>query len=113
MVDAGKTSPIVGEFAPRRFSDRNPLIGVPDAYPTQYPVGVKISGATKFVDYRAGIVSIPISHPVYVPSPDAAARPALGLGITPFMGFRVSASTTWGPAMRSPTSSGSSGGTTW
>jgi hypothetical protein len=97
VIDAGKISPIVGEFAPRRFSNRNPLIGVPDAYPTQYPVGVKLSGATKLLDYRAALVSLPVYHPVYVPEPDPIARPALGAGLTPFVGLRVSASATWGP----------------
>jgi hypothetical protein len=97
MIDAGKISPIVGEFAPRRFSNRNPLIGVPDAYPTQYPVGIKLSGATRFVDYRAALISLPVYHPVYVPEPDPIPRPALGAGLTPFVGFRVSASATWGP----------------
>jgi hypothetical protein len=113
MLDAGKTSPIVGEFAARRFSDRNPLIGVPDAYPTQYPVGVKVSGSTKVLDYRAAIVSIPVSHPVYVPNPDAAARPALGLGITPFVGFRVAASTTWGPYLNQSFSASQLDGRAW
>jgi hypothetical protein len=112
-VDAGKMSQIVGEFAPRRFSDRNPLIGVPDAYPTQYPVGVKLSGATRFVDYRAGIVSIPVSHPVYVPNPDPAPRPALGLGVKPFMGFRVAASATWGPYLNKSFSTTQLDGQAW
>ena len=112
-VDAGKIAPIVGEFAPRRFSDRNPLIGVPDAYPTHYPVGLKLSGAMKVVDYRAGIVSLPISHPEYVPNPDAAARPAVGFGVTPFMGFRVAASATWGPYLNRSFSAAQLDGRAW
>ncbi len=42
----------VGTFAARRFSTRNPLIGEPDGYPIEYPVGVELSGSGARFDYR-------------------------------------------------------------
>ena len=113
VIDAGQISHVVGEFAPRRFSNRNPLIGVPDAYPTQYPLGAALSGATTLVDYRAAVVSLPVSHPVYVPAPDPSARPAFGVGVTPFIGFRIAASTTWGPYLNRSFSSAQLDGRPW
>jgi hypothetical protein len=97
VMDAGKMTHVVGVFASRRFSDRNPLIGVPDAYPVQYPVGAKVSGATTHFDYRVAALSLPASHENYVPNPDAAMRPAAGFGVTPFVGFRLGTSATVGP----------------
>ena len=50
VVDAGKMTQPLGAFASRRYSIRNPLIGVPDGYPVQYPLGVQVSGARGRVD---------------------------------------------------------------
>ncbi|MDE3171818.1 MAG: hypothetical protein KGN74_01985 [Gemmatimonadota bacterium] len=97
VVDLGKLAPIVGTFAARRFSTRNPLIGVPDGYPVQYPVGAELSGVVGRWDYRGGVVSLPTSHAGYVPDPSAYPRPAIGAGFTPAVGIRVGASATWGP----------------
>jgi hypothetical protein len=44
VLDAGKLPPVVGTFAPRHFSNRNPLIGTPDGYSIEYPYGAKLSG---------------------------------------------------------------------
>lgn len=97
VLDAGKLPQVVGTFAGRRFSTRNPLIGVPDGYPIQYPVGVMASGSTVHWDYRAALVSLPVSHPGYTPTPSASYRPAFGAGFTPVVGVRVGGSVTWGP----------------
>jgi len=97
VVDVGKMPHIIGAFAPRRFSDRNPLIGGPDAYPVQYPVGVKLAGAARVIDYRVAVLSLPMSHRGYVPEPTASPRPAVGVGITPVVGLRIGGSATWGP----------------
>jgi hypothetical protein len=96
VLDVGKMSPIVGTFAARRLSTRNALIGVPDGYPVQYPLAVKVSGTRARVDYRLALTSLPVSHAGYTPDPDAAPRPALGIGYTPLVGLRVGASATWG-----------------
>jgi hypothetical protein len=97
VVDGGRMSHPVGSFASRRYSTRNPLIGVPDGYPVEYPLGVQLSGAYGRVDYRAAVVSMPVYHENYVPEPTATARPAVGGGITLATGVRVGASATWGP----------------
>ncbi len=97
VVDAGRMPNVVGAFAGRRFSTRNPLIGVPDGYPVRYPLGVQLSGEISRFDYRAAVVSLPVAHPGYTPDPTAAARPAVGFGVTPLTGVRVGASFTAGP----------------
>jgi hypothetical protein len=53
VIDAGKIQPVIGTFAARRYSTRNPLIGMPDGYPLQYPLGVQASGTRGRFDYRA------------------------------------------------------------
>jgi hypothetical protein len=97
VMDAGKFPQLLGAFSARRFSTRNPLIGEPDTYPTEYPDGVKISGIAKWFDYRAGVVDLPVYHPDYTPRPTRAWRPAIAVGVTPYVGFRIGASYTRGP----------------
>lgn len=97
VLDLGKMPDLVGTFAARRFSTRNPLIGEPDGYPIEYPLGVEISGNVARFDYRAAAVSLPVFHPNYVPDPTAVLRPAVGAGFTPFTGLRIGGSATWGP----------------
>lgn len=97
VIDAGKLQPIVGTFASRHFSNRNPLIGSPDGYSLAYPLGVQISGESHHVDYRAGLVSLPTSHESYVPSATPRLRPAIGAGFTPMTGLRIGGSFTAGP----------------
>jgi len=97
VIDAGKIQPVIGTFAARRYSTRNPLIGMPDGYPLQYPLGVQASGARGRFDYRAAVVSLPTYHEGYTPDPTPAPRPALGAGFTPTIGARIGASATWGP----------------
>lgn len=97
VLDAGKITMPLGGFAARRFSWRNPLVGEPDAYPVLYPYGATISGAASIVDYRAGVVSLPMAHEEYTPDPTHALRPILGIGITPLVGVRLGVGYTWGP----------------
>jgi hypothetical protein len=97
VVDAGRMPHPVGAFASRRYSTRNPLIGTPDGYPIEYPLGVQLSGVRGRIDYRAAVISMPVYHEEYVPDPTATARPAVGAGVTLATGVRVGASATWGP----------------
>src|SRR3954463_3455192 len=78
VIDVGKLQPVLGTFAPRHFSNRNPLIGAPDGYSLDYPLGGVISGELKHFDYRAGLVSLPATHEGYTPTPTARLRPAVG-----------------------------------
>jgi hypothetical protein len=97
VIDVGKMAHPVGVFSARVISDRNPLIGIPDGYPVRYPLAAQVSGSAGIVDYRAAVVSLPVTHPSYVPRPTPSPRPALGIGLTPFIGLHVGASGTWGP----------------
>lgn len=97
VVDAGKLQPVIGTFASRRFSTRNPLIGAPDGYSLDYPLGAMVSGETKHFDYRAAMIDLPASHRGYVPVPSRRLRPAVGAGFTPATGIRVGSSFTMGP----------------
>jgi hypothetical protein len=96
-IDAGRFAPMIGTFASRHFSTRNPLIGEPDGYTTDYPTGVKVSGELHKFDYRAGMVSLPTTHALYEPEATPRLRPAVGAGYTPFVGFRIGGSFTHGP----------------
>lgn len=95
-ADAGRLVPVIGTFAARRFSTRNPLIGQPDAYSLEYPYGAEVAGEFTHFDYRAAIVSLPTSHEGYQPSPSQRARPAIGGGFTPIVGLRFGGSFTTG-----------------
>ncbi len=97
VFDVGKITYPVGAFAARRFSNRNPLIGQPDGYPVEYPLGAQFSGVARWLDYRAAVVSQPIYHDGYEPYPSATPRPAVGFGVTPLIGVHLGASATWGP----------------
>ena len=97
VVDGGRLTSVVGTFAARRFSNRNPLIATPDGYVVNYPYGAMVSGVLKRFDYRAALVSLPVNHPNYVPPPTPALRPAAGFGVTPIVGLRFGGSFTVGP----------------
>lgn len=96
-LEAGKMTHVVGAFSSRYLSFRNPLIGLPDGYSLVYPFGVKLSGSSSMFDWRAAMLSKPLTHEDYTVEPSNAPRPAIGGGITPFTGFRVGMSATVGP----------------
>jgi hypothetical protein len=70
---------------------------MPDGYSLVYPIGLRVSGVRSIFDYRVAVLDKPLSHEGYTPDPSPAPRPALGAGVTPFVGFRIGASTTVGP----------------
>jgi hypothetical protein len=113
VVNAGKMFHPVGTFAPRSFSTRNPLIGTPDGYSPVYPIGAMLSGDVGRVDYRAALVSLPLTHVDYVPDPDAAPHPVVGFGITPVIGLRFGASGTTGPYLNRDLTSSQLNGKDW
>jgi hypothetical protein len=113
VVDAGRLTPLIGTFSTRRFSTRNPLIGIPDGYSLQYPAGVKVSGETKHFDYRAAMVSLPADHLGYVPRATARLRPAVGGGFTPVVGTRIGASFTVGPYLNHSIAATQLAGKSW
>ena len=101
VLDAGRITPVIGTFANRHFSTRNPLIGEPDGYTLDYPYGIKLSGETTHADYRIALVSLPTTHINYQPTPTARLRPAVGFGVTPIVGLRIGGSFTVGPYLNS------------
>jgi hypothetical protein len=100
-IEGGKILLPIGEFASRRFSNTNPLIGEPDTYVSEYPWGASISGAIGVLDYTAAAVSLPAVNVRYTPEPSARVRPVLGIGITPGPGFRIGAAVTRGSYLNS------------
>lgn len=97
IVEAGRMVTPVGEFSRRYLSSVNPLIGQPDTYHVSYPTGLAVSGSVSGVDYRVAVVDRPVANERYVPEGGAAFRPALTVGLTPFVGLRTAAYATWGP----------------
>jgi hypothetical protein len=97
VIDAGRLTPVIGTFAARHFSTRNPLIGDPDGYSLDYPLGVEVFGDAYKFDYRVAAVSLPTTHTGYEPDPTPYLRPAIGGGFTPIVGLRFGASFTVGP----------------
>jgi hypothetical protein len=113
VIDVGKFPSPVGAFANRRLSTTNPLIGSPDGYAVSYPWGVEVSGTASRFDYRAALVSLPVTHEGYVPAPSPSLRPALGGGYTPIPQVRVGASLTWGPYLNSDLGASLPAGADW
>jgi hypothetical protein len=113
VIDVGKMTPVIGTFAPRHFSTRNPLIGTPDGYTLQYPIGAKVSGRVGIFDYRAAMVSLPTTHIGYQPEPSPRLRPAVGGGVTPIVGLRLGGSFTVGSYLNRDDSLSLPAGTSW
>lgn len=113
VVDAGRMIHPIGAFGARLLSTRNPLIGIPDAYVPVYPFGLMVSGERGQWDYRAAAISLPPTHRDYVPDADDALRPVVGLGFTPFTGFRIGASATDGPYLNDELTAGQLDGRGW
>jgi hypothetical protein len=97
VLEAGKMTHVVGTFQSRSLSFRNPLVGMPDGYSLVYPFGVRVSGSTSVLDWRAAVLSKPLTHDGYTVEPSHAPRPAVGAGITPITGVRLGVSATVGP----------------
>ena len=97
VYEVGKLIYPMGGFGGRVLASRNPLIGIPDAYVPVYPWGAMVGGERGKVDYRAAVLSLPLTHKGYVPDPDHAAHPLVGLGITPIVGMRLGVAATSGP----------------
>ena len=113
VLDAGIIPHIVGAFASRRASTRNPLIGEPDGYAVTYPVGARLAGKMAYGDYRIGVVSLPVYNERYMPKPTASARLAVGGGLTPVAGVRIGISATQGPWLRDDMSAATLHGRSW
>ena len=113
VLDAGQFTPMVGTFAARHFSTRNPLIGEPDGYTADYPRGVKVSGEFTHFDYRAGLVDLPTTHVNYQPETTPRVRPVVGGGYTPFVGLRIGGSFTRGAYLNRDLPSAALAGQAW
>jgi len=113
VVEAGQLTHVVGTFSSRYLSFRNPLVGAPDGYSLVYPLGVKIAGSASMFDWRAGVLSKPLTNEEYTVEPSHAPRPAVGVGITPFTGFRLGASATVGPYLNHELAPGLLAGRDW
>jgi hypothetical protein len=113
VLNLGRMYHPLGAFAPRIFSTRNPLIGIPDGYTPVYPWGAMINGERKRVDYRVAAVSRPLTHRDYVPPASDALRPVVGIGVSPWIGFRIGASATSGPYLNRDLSSSQLNGQSW
>src|SRR5262249_37708215 len=113
VFDGGKLQPVVGTFAPRHFSNRNPLIGAPDGYSLEYPYGAQLSGEIGRFDYRAAMVTLPSTHENYTPVPKRRLRPAIGAGIRPMAGLRIGGSFTVGPYLNGAYTAAQLGGESW
>ena len=113
VADAGMITSPVGMFAGRRLSNRNALVGAPDAYPVTYPLGAQLSGNARMIDWRAALVSLPVTNEDYTPEPSARWRPAAGFGITPLTGLRMGASWTAGSYLGSDAPAATLGGRAW
>ncbi|MEO7457176.1 MAG: hypothetical protein ABIY52_13010 [Gemmatimonadaceae bacterium] len=96
-AEGGQIRNIVGTFSSRLLSFRNPLIAMPDGYAPNYPYGARVDGSAGKVDYRAGVLSLPLYREGYTPPPSHAVRPAIGAGITPTIGMRFGVSASAGP----------------
>jgi hypothetical protein len=112
-LEAGKMTHVVGTFSSRWLSFRNPLVGMPDGYSLVYPFGVKVSGFASMFDWRAAVLSKPLTHEDYTVEPSHAPRPAVGVGITPFTGVRLGASATVGPYLNHELASTLLAGRSW
>lgn len=113
VADAGMITSPFGAYASRRLSNRNPLVGAPDAYPVGYPLGAQLSGMLGMLDWRAAMVSLPQVHEDYTPAPHARLRPVVGLGFTPAIGVHVGASWTAGSYLGRHTPGMLEGGRPW
>lgn len=97
MLDAGKIVAPFGNFSRRYLSNVNPLVGAPDGYSVSYPVGAALIGRVAKLDWKLALLDKPLTNENYVPASDRALRPALSVGFTPVIGFRIATYYTKGP----------------
>lgn len=112
-IEAGKIVQPIGAFGSRRFSNTNPLIGEPDAYPPQYPWGAVVKGLWSRFDYRLGVTSLPAVNVDYSPVPSHYARPIAGIGVTFGPAFRLGTSATYGPYLGDTVNAQLPSGSSW
>lgn len=112
-LEGGKILLPIGEFAARRFSDVNPLIGTPDTYVDAYPWGATVSGAAGPVDYVVGVVTLPAVNTRYTPEPSARLRPVIGAGFSAGPRLRFGLGATHGTYLGSDVSSQLPAGASW
>ncbi|MGH7583273.1 MAG: hypothetical protein ACREL5_08630 [Gemmatimonadales bacterium] len=112
-IEAGRILLPIGEFAPRRFATTNPLIGEPDTYAAEYPLGASIGGAAGPFDYMASVVSLPAVNQRYTPEPGFRMRPAVGLGLTAGPELHVGAAVTHGSYLGDGVADQLPAGTAW
>jgi hypothetical protein len=112
-IEAGKILQPIGAFGARRFSNTNPLIGEPDAYPSQYPWGGVVTGRVGAFDYHLGISSLPAVNTRYTPEPGQLLRPVGGLGVSVGPAFRIGVTVTHGPYLSDDVTAQLPAGTSW
>src|SRR5262245_43873551 len=112
-VDAGRIVTPYGNFSRRYLSNVNPLIGAPDGYGVDYPIGAVVAGAVSRFDYRVAVTDSPLVNKKYVPPPGEAYRPGLEIGVTPIVGLRFGAYATRGPYLGPSISASIPGGESW
>ncbi|HWC74317.1 MAG TPA: hypothetical protein VG454_10315 [Gemmatimonadales bacterium] len=113
LLEAGKILQPIGAFGTRRFSNTNPLIGEPDAYPPQYPWGAVVAGVLGQLDYHVALASLPAVNERYQPPPDDYLRPTAGIGISVRPAFRLGVTATHGPYLGDTVNAQLPAGTSW
>jgi len=112
-IEAGKILQPIGAFGTRRFSNTNPLIGEPDAYPPQYPWGAVARGRVNRFDYHVALASLPAVNTNYTPVPDFYLRPTAGIGMSFGPAFRIGGTVTHGPYLGDTVSAQLPAGSSW
>lgn len=112
-LEAGKVLQPIGAFGSRRFSNTNPLIGAPDAYPVQYPWGGVATIRVGPFDSRIGAVSLGAVNTRYTPEPGHLLRAVGGVGVSIGPGLRIGASATHGPYLSDDVSAQLPTGRSW
>jgi hypothetical protein len=112
-IEAGKILQPIGAFGARRFSNTNPLIGTPDAYPSQYPWGGVATGRAGAFDYHVGVTSLPPVNTRYTPEPGHLLRPVGGLGMSVGPALRIGVTVTHGPYLSDEVTAQLPAGSSW
>lgn len=113
FLEAGRIVTPIGDFPPRYLSTQNPLIGAPTGYDVAYPLGVQLAGSVSLFDFRAAVIDSPLTNESYVPPADNRARPAVAVGVTPFVGLRLGGYYTRGSYLNEELEADLPAGTDW